>query len=79
MPNIKFGPAGIGPIKEVEKTFEKYSKNKIKACEIPFTYSVYIKNKKDAVKIKKVAKKFGILLSIHAPLKRKLKQVKKEF
>jgi len=67
MPNIKFGPAGIGPIKEVEKTFERYSKNKIKACEIPFTYSVYIKNKKDAVKIKKAAKKFGIRLSIHAP------------
>jgi len=64
---IKFGPAGMGPLKEVEETFERYHKNGIKACEIPFTYQVYIKKREDAIKVKKAAKKFGIELTIHAP------------
>jgi len=38
----------MGPIKEVEKTFGKYYEREIKACEIPFTYIVYIKKKEDA-------------------------------
>jgi len=67
MPSIKFGPAGMGPIKEVEETFEKYYKRGIKVCEIPFTYQVYIKKKEDAIRIKKAAEKFGISLSVHAP------------
>lgn len=64
---IKFGPAGMGPIKEVEETFERYKKYGIKTCEIPFTYSVYIKRKEDALRIKRAAKKFEISLTIHAP------------
>ncbi len=64
---IKFGPAGMGPLKEVEETFEEYHENGIKACEIPFTYQVYIKKREDATKVKKAAKKFGIELTIHAP------------
>ena len=64
---IKFGPAGMGPVKGVEETFERYSEKGIKACEIPFTYQVYIKKKEDALKVKRVAKKFGIKLTIHAP------------
>jgi len=64
---VKFGPAGIGSVKEVKKTFEKYHKKGIKACEIPFTYQIYIKKKEDAIRIKKAAKKFGIELTAHAP------------
>ena len=64
---VKFGPAGMGPVKEVEETFERYHENGIKACEIPFTYQVYIKKKEDALRVKRVAKKFGIELTIHAP------------
>ena len=64
---IKFGPTGIGSIKEIEKTFEEYKALRIQIAEIPFTYEVYIKDKETATKIKRAAKKFGIQLSIHAP------------
>lgn len=64
---IKFGPAGMGPVKEVEETFERYSKKGIKTCEIPFTYQVYIKKREDAIRVRRAAKKFGIKLTIHAP------------
>ncbi len=50
---IIFGPAGMGPVKEVEETFKRYHDLGIKACEIPFTYQVYIKKKEDAEKIKR--------------------------
>jgi len=39
----------------------------LKACEIAFTYGVYIKNEKDMKEIKNAAGDFGIKLSIHAP------------
>src|SRR3989338_2594589 len=64
---IKFGPAGLGPVATAEKVLESYSKLGLKACEIAFTYSVYIKNKEDALRIGKKAKELGISLSIHAP------------
>jgi len=64
---IKFGPAGMGSVKNVEETFKRYNEYGIKACEIPFTYQVYIKKKEDALRVKKAAKKFNISLSIHAP------------
>jgi deoxyribonuclease IV len=64
---IRLGPAGIGPVKDVEKTFKMYQENDIKAAEIPFTYSVFIKKKEDAEKVRNAARKFGISLSIHAP------------
>ncbi len=64
---VKFGPAGMGPVKEVEETFKRYHDFGIKACEIPFTYQVYIKRKEDAVRIRRAAKKYGIKLSVHAP------------
>ena len=44
---IKFGPAGLGPVKDAEKVLEQYRKFGFKICEIAFTYSVYIK-KEDA-------------------------------
>lgn len=64
---IKFGPAGIGGVKDAISNLEKYHDLGLKACEIAFTYSVYIKNKEDAIKIGKAAKKLDIKLSIHAP------------
>src|SRR3989344_4429457 len=65
--NIRFGPAGLGSVKTAEKVLEEYHKLGLKACEIAFTYGVYIKNKEDAIRIGKKAKELGIRLSIHAP------------
>jgi deoxyribonuclease-4 len=64
---IKFGPAGLGGVNEAVSNLEEYHKLGLKACEIAFTYGVYIKNKEDAEKIGNAAKKLGIELSIHAP------------
>jgi deoxyribonuclease IV len=75
---IKIGPAGLGPVKIAEKTLEEYAKLGFKACEIAFTYSVYIKNKKDAERIGKKASKLGISLSIHAPYFVNLNSAEKE-
>jgi len=63
---IKFGPTGIGPVKEAISNLEAYSKLGMKAAEVLFTYGVYIKKDEDAIDIGKAAKKFGIQLSIHA-------------
>jgi len=62
---IKFGPAGLGPTDSAIKTLEEYHKAGLKACEIAFTYQVYIKPE-DARVIGKKAKELGIELSIHA-------------
>lgn len=63
---INFGPAGIGPVKDAISNLEKYHELGLKACEIAFTYSIYIKEQ-DAIKIGEKAKELGIKLSIHAP------------
>jgi deoxyribonuclease-4 len=62
---IRFGPAGLGPVKEAIGKLEEYSKLGLKACEIAFTYGAYIKKKEDAEAIGKKAKDLGIKLSIH--------------
>jgi deoxyribonuclease IV len=64
---IKFGPAGLGGVEDAEKNLEEYAKAGLKACEISFTYGIYIKKKEDAIRIGRKAKELGILLSIHAP------------
>ncbi len=64
---IKFGPAGLGGVNEAISNLEMYHKLGLKACEIAFTYGVYIKRKEDTLKIGRAAKKLGIALSIHAP------------
>lgn len=64
---IRFGPAGIGSVKDAIFNLNKYNQLGLKACEIPFTYGIYIKKEEDAKKIKEAAKKLGIKLSIHAP------------
>tara|TARA_Y100000310_G_scaffold339002_1_gene430288 strand:- start:1091 stop:1858 length:768 start_codon:yes stop_codon:yes gene_type:complete len=63
---IKFGPAGFGGAKESVENLEHFRKLGLRACEVAFTYSVYLK-KDDAIRIGKAVKKLGIELSIHAP------------
>lgn len=62
---IIFGPAGLGPVKTASQTLEKYHKLGLKACEIAFTYSVYIKPP-ECEPIRKKAEELGIDLTIHA-------------
>jgi deoxyribonuclease-4 len=64
---IKFGPAGLGPVESAVQTLREYSELGLTACEISFTYGVYIHNEKDFKEIRDAAKTFGIQLSIHAP------------
>lgn len=63
---IKFGPAGLGPVKTALEVLEQYNRNGLKACEIAFTYSIYIKPEQTKL-IKEKAEQLGIQLSIHAP------------
>ena len=63
---LKIGPAGLGGVNTAEKVLEEYHSKGFRACEIAFTYSAYIKNEADAVRIGKKAKELGIDLSIHA-------------
>ena len=65
--SIRLGPAGLGGVKEAIGNLEKFNKLGLRACEIAFTYGVYIKDKEDALRIGEAAKKRGIQLSIHAP------------
>ncbi len=64
--NIRFGPAGLGPVKDAISNLEEYHSLGLKACEIAFTYGVYIKENETEI-IKQAAKKLDINLSIHAP------------
>lgn len=64
---IKFGTAGIGPVKDVEGTFAQFKEDGIQAAEIPFTYGIFITKKSVALEIKKAAEKNNIQLTIHAP------------
>jgi deoxyribonuclease IV len=66
MTKIIFGPSGLGPVAGAFEFLEKIKKQGILACEIAFTYGIYIK-KEDAIKIGERAKELGIFLSIHAP------------
>jgi len=63
---IIFGPAGLGGVREAVSNLEEYAKLGLKACEIAFTYGIYIKEN-EAEDIKRAAEKYGIRLSIHAP------------
>lgn len=75
---IKFGPASLGSVKDAISNLEEYHSLGLNACEIAFTYSVYIKNQKDAEAIGKKAKELGIKLSIHAPYWVNLNSTEKE-
>jgi len=75
---IRFGPAGLGSVKEAVSNLERYAKLGLRACEIAFTYGIYIKNEKDAKEIGEKAKELGIKLSIHAPYYINLNSAEKE-
>jgi len=75
---IRFGPAGLGGVNEAISNLEIFHKLGLTACEIAFTYGVYIKNKEDAIRIGKKAKELGIKLSIHAPYYINLNSKEKE-
>jgi len=64
---IRFGPAGLGGVKEAVSNLQEYAKLGLKACEIAFTYGVYLKPGKELEEIRDTAKKLYIRLSIHAP------------
>ena len=66
MTKIIFGPSGLGPVKDASKMLESFKKQGILACEVAFTYGVYMK-KPDAIEIGNKAKELGIILTIHAP------------
>jgi deoxyribonuclease-4 len=63
---IKFGPAGFGGVNFAVSNLKKYNSLGIKACEIPFTYGIWIKPEQTK-EIKEAAEKFEVQLSIHAP------------
>jgi len=63
--SVIFGPAGLGPVKTALNVLEEYAKKGLKACEIAFTYSVYIKEG-ECEAIRKKSEELGIELSIHA-------------
>lgn len=65
MKKIKFGPGGLGPVEDAVRNLEYFSSQGLKACEISFTYGIYIKDK-DAEKIRLASEKNNIQLSIHA-------------
>ncbi len=66
MLDIKFGPAGLGPVKDSISNLREFHSLGLRACEVEFVRQVYIK-KDDAVEIGKNAKELGIVLSVHAP------------
>ncbi len=63
---ILFGPVGIGSAKDAAKNLEEFYELGIRACEIPFTYQVFIKKQEHMKEIKKAAEKYNIILSVHA-------------
>src|SRR3989344_6212551 len=63
--SVIFGPAGLGPVKTAVQVLEQYHKLGLRACEIAFTYSAYIKPS-ECVVIRDKANELGIELSIHA-------------
>jgi deoxyribonuclease IV len=65
--NIKFGPSGLGPVKEALKRLEEYDRLGFRACEIAFTYGIYVKEERDAKLIGEKASELGIELTIHGP------------
>ncbi len=66
---IRFGPAGLGGVKEAVSNLKDFHESGLRACEIAFTYGVYIKEsqKKEISEIRNTAKKLDIKLSVHAP------------
>lgn len=75
--SVIFGPAGLGPVKTATKVLEQYAQQGLKACEIAFTYSCYIKSA-ECPAIREKAKELDIDLSIHAQYWVNLNSAEKE-
>jgi deoxyribonuclease-4 len=67
MSKVRFGPTGLGSVKDAVSNLEMFHEMGLEAVEVAFTYGAYIKNKDDGLKIGKAAKRLGVFLSIHAP------------
>jgi len=63
---LRIGPSGLGSVKDAEKRLEQIKEAGLSACEIAFTYGVYVKHDEDAIAIGQKAEDLGIRLSIHA-------------
>ncbi|MGC9310004.1 MAG: TIM barrel protein [Candidatus Nanoarchaeia archaeon] len=63
---MRFGVAGLGGKQEAIDNLNRFKELGLQACEVAFTYSVYLK-KQDAIEIGRHAKQLGIRLSVHAP------------
>ena len=57
---VKFGPAGLGKVKDAISNLKTYQNLGLKACEIAFTYGAYIK-KEDAIKKAPLKKRLPFL------------------
>jgi deoxyribonuclease-4 len=66
MGEIRLGPSGLGGRDEAIDNLRLYSKKGLRACELAFTYGVYL-DRNSAEHIGKVAEELDIRLSIHAP------------
>ena len=64
---VKFGPGGLGPVKDAVKNLEEFYGLGLRGCEVEFTYGPYIKSEEDAKIIGDKARELGIFLSVHAP------------
>jgi deoxyribonuclease-4 len=63
--SVRFGPSGIGGVKAAVSNLEEFHRLGLRACEVAYTYGVYLK-KEDAIIIGKRAKEMDIKLSVHA-------------
>ncbi|MEM4331137.1 MAG: TIM barrel protein [Candidatus Pacearchaeota archaeon] len=66
MTTISFGPCSIGSVNEAKRNLHYFKERGLDACEVAFTYGVYM-TKEDAIEIGEEAKKINVSLSIHAP------------
>lgn len=63
---IRLGPSGLGGKDVAIKNLEMYSKIGLNACELAFTYGVYLDEKSSKI-VGEKANELNIKLSIHAP------------
>ncbi len=74
---IRFGPAGLGGVNEAIENLRNFHKLGLRACEIAFTYGIYIKDNQTQA-IRREAEKLDVRLSIHAPYWINLNSVEKK-
>jgi deoxyribonuclease-4 len=65
MANIKIGPSGLGSVKDAEGNLKEFNGLNFGNCEVLFVQQVYM-DKEQAEKIREIAEKNKIKLSIHS-------------